>query len=356
MPSPPPPSLLTATAPSPRTLQLLLRCIAFTRTAVVRILPSGLRFTTDQGSSMEAFVLLPTALFTSYKYTEPALASSQDSGDPPVPCFEINLPALLETLNILALSDVSSAPSSNDKNAFRTNRYANTTNTNNPFASSLLTQTGTCTFTYESAGQPLNLVLTDAGVTTTCALTTYEPHSSTEPIPFRRDVLALKTIMRTSCLLDAVNELGTLTPETVLLTAWAASNKPNKPNTDGGGLRFEAQGSTGEVAVEFLAPSAETDETTMLETFSCSPAGVEVEVRFAALREVRGALGAGRKVSVRVDGEGVLSLQVLVETSGGGGGDGGSGEGGGVAFLDFVVVPLAREEGGGGEGTGSESE
>lgn len=57
-------------------------------------------------------------------------------------------------------------------------------------------------------------------------------------------------------------------------------------------------------------------------------------------------MACASKVSIRGDGQGVLSLQFMVEV-----------EGGGVSFVDFRFVPFVPEEGeeeggweGGGEG------
>ncbi|MFS2037150.1 hypothetical protein ACEN8I_24205, partial [Polaromonas sp. CT11-55] len=73
---------------------------------------------------------------------------------------------------------------------------------------------GVCTITYEGEGSPLSIHMSESGVTTTCDLTTYEADRS-EDIPFDRDALALKTILRSAYLLDAINELSSMSPDSL---------------------------------------------------------------------------------------------------------------------------------------------
>lgn len=173
---------------------------------------------------MEAFVHLEKNLFTSYKYNIPdAPPSSQD--DPPEhPIFEVNLVALLETLNIFSVSDPSTAKRSDEYSAFaahRLNRHANQNAFNNP-----LHVAGICTFTYDGEGSPLSVHMSEAGVTTTCDLTTYEAEVS-EEIPFQREHLALKTIMRSTFLLDALSELNNMGPQHLTIQANPDSRTAN---------------------------------------------------------------------------------------------------------------------------------
>ncbi|KAK3114366.1 checkpoint clamp complex protein Rad1 [Teratosphaeriaceae sp. CCFEE 6253] len=303
------PPQFTAVSSSTRQLLLLLRCISFTKKALVRISADGLRFSTEEGSTMEAFVFLDKALFTSYTFHPSPPPSSQD--DPPgPPTFEINLDSLLETLNIFALSDPTSSKTHgpSDFAAYRLQRHAGI----NAFSNRALGVTGVCTLGYAGAGSALHIHLAEAGVSTTCALTTYEA-AHTDEIPFARDRLALKAILRASSLLDAVAELSSLSPASVLVTA-----------TPAGTLSFSAAGALGSATVAFS--TATSSETPVLETFHC-PARVGAHYRFAALKAAQRAMGAAAKVSVRVDGEGVLSLQFLVEVDAGGAVGGGGGEG-----------------------------
>ena len=324
------PPVFTATSTSARQLNGLLRCISVTKSATVRLGADGLRISTEEGSAMEAFVFLAKDLFSTYNYNASPPPSSQDDAPPP-PVFEVNLAALLETLSIFTLSDpnTTAKKESGGYDAFaahRLNRHAGI----GAFSGPLLSNTGTCTFTYRGEGSALEIHMAEAGCSTTCELTTYEPQSIDE-IPFNRDALALKTIMRSSYLLDAVNELSSMNPQHITILAKPSS----RGGVDGGELSLTAAGALGSATVDFTTNTA--SETPILETFSCS-SKTSASFKFALIKSAQRAMAAATKVSMRLDEEGVLSLQFLVEV------EAGSGQGEGVAFVDFRVVPLVEGE------------
>lgn len=319
--------LFTAVSSSTRQILLLLRCISFSQKANVRISAEGLRFSTEEGSVMEAFVFLDKSLFTSYTYqTPPAPSSQEDSPDPPI--FEINLIALLETLNIFSLSDHTASTRSRDEyehfTAHRLNRHTGI----NAFSNQALGVSGICTFSYDGEGSSLNVHMSEAGVTTTCELTTYEA-DTTEEIPFSRDSVALKTIMRSTYLLDAITELSSVNPTNLSFQA--------SPNTShGSNLSLSASGALGSATVDF---TTNTDsDTPILETFHCA-AKTNASFKFSLFKAAQRAMASASKVSLRLDEDGVLSMQYLIEISSGGNDS--------VAFVDFRVVPLVEGEDGG---------
>lgn len=318
-----PTTLFTAVSSSARQLLQLLRCIAFNNKAHVRISPDGLRITTEESSIMEAFVFLEKSLFTSYTYNQPLPPSSQD--DPPdPPHFQISLNSLLETLNIFTLSDPTATKRPGDGGpgdafaAHRLGRHAGI----NAFTSHAL---GTCTFSYDGEGDPLSIHMSESGVTTTCDLTTYDPISS-EEIPFSRESIALKTIMRASSLLEAISELSSLNPSSLTIVASAMSSA--NPT-----LSLSASGALGSANVEFT--TATPSDTPVLETYQC-PRKTTASFRFSLLKSAQRAMQAATKVSLRLDEEGVLNLQFLVEVDAPGGL--------GHTFVEFRVVPLVEGE------------
>ncbi|KAK3049630.1 checkpoint clamp complex protein Rad1 [Extremus antarcticus] len=294
---------------------------------------NGIRISTDEGSVMEAFVVLEKALFTTYKYQAPP-SSHDDPADPSI--FEISMTALLEILNIFSLSDpatTSKRPGAgNDPNdafaAHRLHRHAGM----NAFSNSTLGITGTCTLTYEGEGSPLSIHMSESDVTTTCDLTTYTA-SSTEEIPFARDRLALKTIIRSTNLLDTVSELSSLNPSEFTIQATSTPSRASGAN-----LTFTASGPLGSANVDFTQNTA--SDTPILETFFC-PAKTEASFKFSLVKSAQRAMATASKVSLRLDEEGVLSMQFLVEMEAASGIVGGSAA---VAFVDFRVVPLVEDE------------
>ncbi|KAK5695817.1 checkpoint clamp complex protein Rad1 [Elasticomyces elasticus] len=311
---------------------------------LMRISPSGLRFSTDEGSTLESYLVLSRNLFTTYTYHPPPPASSQD--DPPdPPTFEINLNALLETLNIFSLSDPTTYTNKRGgEDAFAAHRLGRHAGINAFASRGSLGVTGLTTFSYDGPGSAFGVFMSESGVTTTSELTTYEADvGGGEEIPFNREDLAFKTIMRASALLDAVTELSSLGPGSLCVSAVPTSSRL----VGAGGaanLSLSAAGALGEARVDFSTTTS--SETPVLETFQCQRR-VSSHYRFSAVKSASRAMAAATKVSVRMDCEGVLSLQFLVEVDGGGSGGGGKlgGDGGeGVAFVDFRVVPLVEGE------------
>ena len=180
--------------------------------------------------------------------------------------------------------------------------------------------------------------MSEAGVTTICDLTTYET-ATTEEIPFNRDSIALKTIMRSSTLLDTVNELSSMNPDSLTMHASPSSRS-------GANLSLTAFGALGSANVDFTTSTS--SETPVLETFHC-PTKTDASFKFSLIKAAQRAMQTAAKVSLRLDEEGVLSLQFLVEVDAGSG----QGSGEGVAFVDFRVVPLVDEADGHGDGDGS---
>lgn len=254
--------------------------------------------------------------------------------------FSISLPGLIETLQIFAVNDSnnfssantaysSSARPTDSLTAHRLQRHAGTA------AISALSRgtAGLCSLTYTTHGSPLSVHLTDTGVRTTCDLTTYEvSNDSRADIPFDRDSLRLKTITRASVLADAIQELAASGPPAAMLLVASPRGAPFLSFT---GLDLPL----GSACVEF---SRDKD---LLETFLC-PARFEAKYAFERVRAAYRAACSASKVSLRVDAQGVLSMQFLIDVDGIVGETGGVGsrERERVAFVDFRIVPLVDDE------------
>ncbi|KAJ9656027.1 checkpoint clamp complex protein Rad1 [Coniosporium apollinis] len=326
------PPLFSAVSSSARQLYQLLRCIAFAPKAQVSISEEGLRFSVEEHSIMEGLAFLDKSLFTSYNFApHPSTAATNDaasdastSDDSPV--FQISLAALLETLQIFNIAD---APGG------RPGYPSSYTTAPTAFDNRVLGLTSTCRLSYAQPGAPLCIILEEAGVTTTCELTTYEPAAAVGDIPFARDQLALKIIMRASWLHDAVTELASTNPERLTLTASA----------DPVGFALGATGSLGSAVVDFRSdlPSTVTASSagfsSLLETFTLAPTyhkpgrKLKHSYKFGLVRAASRAMAVATKVSIRADEQGMLSLQFMIEV-----------DGRKVSFVDFRFVPLVDED------------
>jgi cell cycle checkpoint protein len=371
--------IFTAISSSARQLFLLLRCIGFSTKAEVQITTDGLRFSVEESHAVQGMTFLEKTLFSSYAFNSNSASSSNSNdasndGTTSTPSFQINLSALLETLQIFGLSDATSSASRNLNGGFTSSHAHHAFNT-----PALAITGGTCRIAYSYIGAPLSITISEAGVTTTCDLNTYESSNGSafdidESIPLQRDALTLKIIMRSTCLYDAITELACTNPTVLVLTA--SNHSPPLFALQGAGGPF------GDSAVDFQpGPSRSPNNAgvgsnvrdkqrknkapLVSETFNVlPPPGTRGRVRqrykFEHIQKAARAMGLASKICIRCDRQGVLSLQFMVELSTDGvaagplrDGDGVNGPGRGavisgsvgerVSFVDFRFVPLVDE-------------
>ncbi|KAF2148364.1 hypothetical protein K461DRAFT_297789 [Myriangium duriaei CBS 260.36] len=332
--------LFTAVASSPRQLHHLLNTISFAPRVQVRITSEGIRFAAAETGVLEASIFLSRPLFLTYRLSSPPTTSPTSS--PPTTIFTLPLPPLLSTLQILASASAPDVPlrsSSSEPYSSLSHRLARHANA---FSASVLGTQGQCRIVYRADSARLELSVPETGgVRTGSSLTTYLEDEGREEIPFDREGVRCKAILPASVLGDAVGDIAALGPPEVFVV-------------EGGGeekwlvLRGEG-GAGGECRVEFGEEEG-GGRTKLLETWQCA-GRVVGRYAFGTVRKALVAMRAGTKVSLRIDGQGVLSLQFLVEV-GEGGEEKGREE---VAFVDFRIVPLfdGAEEG---EEEGSEDE
>ena len=337
----------------------------------MQITTDGLRFSVEESRAVQGLTFLEKTLFSSYICNTSSMsdASSPDESTS-VPSFQINLSALLETLQIFGLSDVTSA--SRNINGGFTSSYAH-----NAFNTPVLAITGgTCRISYPYLGAPLSITISEAGVTTTCDLNTYESSTGAgvdidESIPLQRDALTLKVIMRSTWLFDAITELSSTNPTVLVLTAsrhtlplfalegaggpFGDSMVDFQPETPRSGGTNSGTDTAAERDRNIKAPQV-SETFTVLPTPGTSGRRVRQRYKFEHIQKAARAMGLASKICIRCDGQGVLSLQFMVELSGDGIGvgsvrNGGEvngaavGVGGGrISFVDFRFVPLFDED------------
>ncbi|KAK7545024.1 Rad1/Rec1/Rad17 [Phyllosticta citribraziliensis] len=320
--------IFSAVSSSARQLFILLRCISFAPRARLRISKDGLSFTVEENRVAQGTVVLEKALFTTYHYNSPrGSQSSDDDTDDEVPPFSINLPALIETLQIFGFTEQTS------RNPFASFSSRGPTNA---FDNRVLGMTSVCRMSYHGAGSSLKVVLEEAGVTTTCDLTTYElDEAENEEIPFAREDLIFRFIMRSSFLHDAITELSSTSPDELALRA-----KQSAPF-----FSLSASGSLGSTVVDFGKPEhaqassprdgppglAQQDEA-LLESFQVAHR-VVYSYKFTLIKSAMRAMATSSKVSIRGDRQGVLGLQFMVDM-----------EGGQISFVEFRFVPLIQDD------------
>ncbi|KAL9008761.1 MAG: hypothetical protein Q9173_006146 [Seirophora scorigena] len=286
--------------------------------------PKERQFVVAASLLLIGIAFLDEGLFTSYAYSPTASSQAEidegsqieneEDGDTTV--FQISLVALLETLQIFGFAE------SKDRSGSRDPAYGSVTRSlarggpSAAFDNRVLGFRSVCRLSYEAKGEPLCIVLEEAGVTTSCEMVTYEPEDHDE-IPLQRDALALKIIMRSSWLFDAINELASTSPSRLTIAA-----SPSAPY-----LVLSSNGPLGSAAVEF------SNDKQLLETFHVPKRTVNT-YKYSLVKAANRAMDLASKVSIRGDEQGVLSLQFMIEL-----------EDGRVSFIDFRFVPLLPEEG-----------
>ncbi|KAI1342860.1 DNA repair exonuclease rad1 [Xylariaceae sp. FL0016] len=297
--------LFRAVASSTRQIHQLLKCINFASKVHVQLTHDGIRFSADHSRVMQGVAFLDQSLFTTYNLNR--TVESEDH-----PQFQMNLPALLEALQIFGSTDAAAKAAKNESDPYRSNlrNYRP-----DAFSHQTLGMSGTCHFMYEETGQPFSVVLEESGVKTQCNIVTYTPESP-EDIPFDREDLTFKIIMQARWLLDGLSELAPVNPTRITISA-----SPDAPY-----LRLSSGGALGSASVDFSSGRE------LLETFAVSDPWAQ-NFKFDLVKSASEAMRIATKVSFRGDGQGVLSLQFMVEV-----------EGGSVSFLDFRFVPYVTDE------------
>jgi cell cycle checkpoint protein len=264
-------------------------------------------------------VFVDKKLFTSYIFHAPEAGVSDDDELPP---FEISLPALLETLQIFGTEAVSRS-TRQDESGYQSNIRPDR---QNALSKQSLGLPGVFNVAYPAIGAALSIVLEEAGVTTTCSLTTYVFGAPNE-IPFDTGEVEVKVIMQPRFLFDAFAELSSLSNPGTSGTKLKITASPTAPY-----LSMSIVGALGSATVEF------SKNRQLLETFTVSRPWSQ-SFKFGMVKAAAEAMRLGTKVSLRGDRQGVLSLQFMVEF-----------EGGVVSFVDYRFVPFAQDDDSGDEG------
>jgi cell cycle checkpoint protein len=375
--------LFAAVSSNAHHLYTLLSCIGFAHKATVQITPEGIRFSVEEGRVIQGLAFLDKSLFTSYTYNTPTDSEpnqneshqeNNGSQNETYPYFVVSISAILETLKIFGIHELSDSNRPRESSILHTN-----TASSSAFNAPALLMHRSCTLHYAQHGAPLSITITEAGVKTTCELVTYEPDENEGDIPLQRDAIIMKIIMRSAWLHNAIAELDSSTP-TILKLSACAKREPYFALSGAGGPFSEStvefsvdqhneitggpgQGTAHSHTHKVLADDGSSRARatraqlapTVTETFLVSPPAsmgdrIQQSYRFALLRKAARAMSVANKVSIRGDRQGVLSLQFLVELDdhnvpvGRSIGAGVKGHNGPVSFVDFRFVPLLDEE------------
>ncbi|KAG6918017.1 hypothetical protein DXG01_016869 [Tephrocybe rancida] len=318
-----------------RKTELISKRATFTVTA------RGLTITVEEARTLLGTAFVFSEIFDEYSYHSDTIQSSQDSEDAEVNVgFEIPLNTLIECLNIFGTAGAPPAntgtkfkkwkktgdDSDHDDDDDRGGRARNGARGLDTYLSGGSEKRTGMRLTYAGPGNPLTLLLAEdaTGPTTTCEIATFEfePHLE---LPFDASRTVLKVILKSSWLRDALSELDPSFDKLTFIgcplpEAEAAANSRQKqkmPAHQKPMLRIQAAGTFGSTEMDY------PNDREVLETFECRET---VRVRFGHITKTLRALQSSIKTSLRIDEDGLLSLQFLMPSLKGGTSD---------AFIEF---------------------
>ncbi|KAI0084004.1 Rad1-domain-containing protein [Irpex rosettiformis] len=331
------PHVLSAYVHDVRYFAALLRGVSFAKMASVTIMDSGLIVTTEEARTLLGTAYIFADIFDEYTYNPPSqqqLPSQSQSADSEREneelnaAFDINLSVLLECLNILGTAGPTTTNlKTNDKaHRFHGLGQGDGGNDNEPGPSkrngrkddkdvagnARLDQyfggggkkTG-MRLSYAGAGYPLTLLIAEEadGPTATCEITTFDPEPRLE-LPFDAEQTALRIILKSSWLRDALSELEP-SCEKVTIVGNPPPPEGRVPRTSTPRLRLKAVGNWGSTEMDY------PNDREVLEACDC-PVAVSFSYKHSHLQKAARALQTSTKTSLRIDQDGLLSLQFLM--------------------------------------------
>ncbi|KAJ7460910.1 Rad1/Rec1/Rad17 [Mycena galericulata] len=378
------PPVLKASVHDIRYFVALLRGVNFVNRATVKVNQDGLVVIVEEARTLLATAWIFAGIFDEYTYnSETPAGSPKDSqnSDPheeDTAAFEIPLNTLIECLNIFGTAGSSASATGSgtagkykrwkrpgedsdqegdDQDASGRRQSSGTgaaRGIDSYFGSAAGKGTG-MRMTYAGSGYPLTILMCvdlvrtssthvclyraeDAsGPTTTCEIATYEPEPHLE-LPFEPSRMVLKIILKSSWLRDALSELDPSCDKLTFIgnpppaTTTANGRQRQQPRASNGTpmLRIQAAGTFGSTEMDY------PNDRDVLETFECTRP-VSFTYRFGHILRTLRALQSSSKASLRIDDEGLLSLQFLVPSPKP------TAEGAKEAFIEFCCLSLDEE-------------
>ncbi|EGD73030.1 hypothetical protein PTSG_04741 [Salpingoeca rosetta] len=247
------PMLLQARLEDAKLMTKLLKAIAFTHEATCTILGAGIKFACEQAKTVQARAFLHKDLFSDYRFTP-------EEEDMDVAEFKVNLSVLLECLSIFGQGDGV---------ALR--------------------------LSYAGYGSCLNLLLEEHGVVTDCSIRTQEADEFAS-IDMRTAAIPTNVIMKSDWLAEVFSELDTTS---TVIEFYVAPTAPH--------FRLSTFGTAGTSQIDCPKTSDK------VESFQCDKP-LKFNYKLKLLKPSEKALALASQVSVRINEEGILSMQFLVET------------------------------------------
>jgi len=314
----------------------------------------------EDARSLLAQAFLPLSIFDTYEFNPPN-ASDDDAGN--AVTFEIELHALLTVLDIFgAVGSIPVMP----VNGFRgkKGRWVGKEN-DEEYAEGAqgggmqqyfmpTDKSGKLTgmrMTYIGEGHPISLTLSEDanGPVTTCNINTLEPEAHLE-LDFDDDEKLVQVIMKSSWLSEALSELDNSCDKLTVICSPPTQPLPftSTVPSEADPARAERQSLVRDMGsratLRLLGTSAygstEIDypnDRDVLQTFECEDS-VQFSYRFSHIAKISRALQGSRMASLRMNEEGVMSLQLMMPAVRGKESENAT------AFIEFRCLALSEDE------------
>ncbi|KAL1947310.1 hypothetical protein VTO73DRAFT_14271 [Trametes versicolor] len=343
------PRVLTASVHDFRYFAALLRGVNFVNRASVSITADGFTVTVEEARCLTATAFVFSHVFDEFVYNpdaaQPSQASQGDDDDEvTTTAFDIPLGTLMDCLNVFGTAGLTSTSQKKKKTredgedsdgGGRADRKGKgRADAGDAGGNARLDQwfapgkgTG-MRMSYAGPGHPLTLLVAEesGGPTATCEITTWDPEPRLD-LAFDSDATVLKIILKSSWLRDALSELDPTTDKLTII-----GNPPAPPgraarNSAPPCLRLRAVGQFGSTEMDY------PNDREVLETCECAQP-ISFTYRYSHISRALRALQSSLKTSLRIDEEGLLSMQFMMPAPRRPGGRRSE------AFIEFWCLPL----------------
>ncbi|TCD60781.1 ssDNA endodeoxyribonuclease [Steccherinum ochraceum] len=321
--------VLTASVRDLRHFATLLRGINISKKALIEINDVGMIVTVEEARSLLATAWIQKGVFDEFVYHPPGQNAQPDNSqeaDPEIrnALFEVLLQPFVDCLNIFNTAGGPS-PSTKKKKKYRGFRNQGSDSDSDGGGAGgasgrsgrsggighyLGSEKGTgMRMSYAGKGYPLTILIAEdaGGPTATSEVTTYEPDPILD-LPFDADMVVLRIILKSSWLQDALSELQTNFDKLTIFANPPPAGKAPSANAPPM-LRLRAIGTYGTAEMDY------PNDREVLETCDCT-APVSFTYKAAQIVKTLAALRSSLKTSLRIDEEGLLSMQMMVPIKG----------------------------------------
>ncbi|EJD46183.1 Rad1-domain-containing protein [Auricularia subglabra TFB-10046 SS5] len=287
----------------------MLRGINFSNRATVIMHNGGLTVNVERARVILAKAYIPKHMFDEYKYMHPSEADDSEPGH----SFELPLGTVLECLNIYGsgFASVSNGERTGKRNRSTQNDSGDDSDGRGRIEHYFKRTGGDAKtgmrMSYAGAGHPLE----DAnGPKTTCEITTLEPEEMLD-LAFDDDRKVLQVIMKSYRLQAVLSDLASSCRDITFISTPPEESRPSKgrhaPPAQTA-FRIRAEGTFGNSDFDY------SGDKEVLELFECVEK-IAFTYKFAHIHNCIQALKSSTRTSLRIDDEGLLSMQFMMPTS-----------------------------------------